>query len=100
MRLRDTRGFNENVVEFLLLRQLDDLLHQVGLEGAADAAILHPDHGLVTLDQGGLVNQTLVNVELGHVVDNDGTLEILFIVFGLEDMFQQSCFPRTKEATK
>ena len=63
------------------------------MESAANTSVLHPNHGLVTLDQGGVVNQALVDVELGHVVDNDGTFEVLLLMFSLEDMLQQSCFP-------
>ena len=61
------------------------------LQSAADAAILHPYHGLVRLYQRRVVDQTLVDVELGHVVDNDGGLEILHTVLSLEDVLQQSC---------
>ena len=102
MRLRDTRGFNENVVELLLLilSQLNDLLHQVGLQGAADAAVLHPNHRLVALDQGGLINEALVDVELCHVVDNDGTFEVLLLMFSLEDMLQQSCLAGAQEVAE
>ena len=59
------------------------------LQSAADAAVLHPDHGLVGLDQRRVVDQTLVDVELGHVVDDDGALEVLLVVLGLEDVLQQ-----------
>ena len=83
-----------------LLSELDDLLHQVGLESAADTAVLHAHHRLLALDQRGLVDQSLVNVELRHVVHNDGALEFLLGVFGLQDVFQQSCLPGTKEPTE
>ena len=102
MGLGHTRGFNENVVELLLLilSQLDDLFHQVRLEAAADAAVLHPNHRLVALDQGGLINEALVDIELGHVIDNDGTFEVLLFMLSLQNMFQQSCFARPKEAAE
>ena len=102
MGLGHTRGFNENVVELLLLilSQLDDLFHQVRLEAAADAAVLHPNHRLVALDQGGLINEALVDVELGHIVDNHGSLEVFFSVLGLKDMLQQSSFSRPKKSTQ
>ena len=38
---------------------------------------------LVTLNKGRLINETLVDVECCHVVDNDGALELLLGVFGL-----------------
>ena len=101
VRLGHAGGFNEDVVELLLaLGELDDLLHQVGGEGAADAAILHPHHRLVALDQRGVVNQLLVYVELGHVVDNDCALEVLHIVLSLEDVLQQRGLPRAEEAAE
>ena len=100
MGLGHTRGFNENVVELLLLSQLDDLRHQVRLEAAADAAVLHPNHRLVALDQGGLINEALVDIELGHVIDNDGTFEVLLFMLSLQNMFQQGCFAGPEEAAE
>ena len=70
------------------------------LQSAADAAVLHPDHGLVGLDQRRVVDQTLVDVELGHVVDDDGALEVLLVVLGLEDVFQQRGLARPQEAAE
>ena len=101
MRLRHSRGFNENVVELLLaLGELDNLLDQVTLESAADATILHTNHRLVTLNQRGVVNQTLVDVELRHVIDNDGTLEVLLLMLGFEDVLQQGRLAGAEEATE
>ena len=101
MRLRHSRGFNENVVELLLaLSELDNLLDQVTLESAADATILHTNHRLITLDQRGVVDQTLVDVELRHVIDNDGTLEVLLLMLGFEDVLQQGRLAGAKEATE
>ena len=100
MWLGDARSLDQDVVEHLLLGEADDLLHQVRLQGAADATVLHPNHRLVALDQVGVVDQVLVNVELRHVVDNDRALELLIVMFCLEDVFQQSCLARAKEATK
>ena len=67
------------------------------LQSAADAAVLHPDHGLVRLYQRRVVDQTLVDVELGHVVHDDGALEVLLVVLGLEDVLQQGGFPGAQE---
>ena len=101
VRLGHARGLDQDIVELLLaLGELDDLLHQVGGEGAADATVLHPHHRLVALDQRGVVNQLLVDVELGHVVDNDGGLEILHVVLRLEDVLQQRCLPGPEEAAE
>ena len=51
-------------------------LDKVVLQGAAEAAVLHCDH-LVALYEGRLVDQALVNVEGGQVVDDDGASEFL-----------------------
>ena len=80
----------------MLLDQIDDLVHKVGLEGAAEAAVLHGNH-LVTLDQGGLVDQALVDVEGGHVIDDDGALEVRVLVLGLEDMLHHGGLTRAQE---
>ena len=77
------------MVELLLLGETDDLLDEVGLECAADATVLHPHHCLLALDQVGVVDQALVDVELSHVVDNDSTLEVLVVMFRLKDVFEQ-----------
>ena len=101
VRLGHARGLDQDIVELLLaLGELDDLLHQVGGEGATDATVLHPHHRLVALDQRGVVNQLLVDVELGHVVDDDGGLKVLDIVLRLEDVLQQRGLPRPEEAAK
>ena len=47
-----------------------------------------------------LFNPALVDVELGHVIDNDGTFEVLLFMLSLQNMFQQSCFARPKEAAE
>ena len=101
MRFRHSRGFNQNIIELLLaLSELNNLLDQVTLESATDTTILHTNHRLVTLDQRGVVDQILVNVELGHVIDNDCTLEALILVLGLEDVFQQGGLAGPEEATE
>ena len=88
------------MVELLLLGQPDDLLDEIGLEGAADATVLHPHHRLLALDQVGVVDQALVDVELCHVVDDDGALELLVVMLGLKDVFEQGGLARAKEAAK
>ena len=100
MGLGEARSLDHNVVELLLMGQVDNLVNQVRLLSTTYAAVLHPNHHLVALDQRCLVNQTLVNVELHHVVDNDGTVEVLLAMLGLENMLQQGCLPRSKEATE
>ena len=43
----DTRRFNQDLVELLLLGESDDLLNEIGLEGAT---VLRPNHCLHVLD--------------------------------------------------
>ena len=86
--------------ELLLLHQPDNLLDQVSLESAADAAVLHPHHRLVRLDQVRRVDQALVNVQLCHVVDNDRALEVCVLMLVLENVLEQSGFARAEEAAE
>ena len=82
-------GLDDDVVELLLLGELDDLGDEVGLQSAANASILHSDHGLVALDEARVVDQALVDVDLRHVVNDDGDLEVILIMLGLEDVLQE-----------
>ena len=43
----DTRRFNQDLVELLLLGESKNLLNEIGLEGAT---VLHPNHLLHVLD--------------------------------------------------
>ena len=98
-RLRHSRGFDQHVVEQLLLSEGNDLVDKVALESAAEAAVLHRNH-LVALHESRLVNQTLVNVEGGHVVDNDSTPEVLLLMLRLQNVLHQSCLAGPQEATE
>ena len=42
--LGHARGLYQHVVKLPLLGEGDDLVHQVGLEGAAETAVLHGNH--------------------------------------------------------
>ena len=98
-RLRHSRGFDQHVVEQLLLSEGNDLVDKVALESAAEAAVLHRNH-LVALHESRLVNQTLVNVQGGHVVHDDGALEAFLGMLGLQDVFHQGGLSGTKESTE
>ena len=52
---------------------------------------------LVALHEGGLVDETLVYVEGSHVVHDDGALEVLVLVLGLEDVLHHGGLARTQE---
>ena len=54
-------------------------------------------HSLVCLHEGGLVDEALVYVECGHVVHDDGALEVLGLMLGLQDVLQQRGLARTQE---
>mmetsp|Transcript_25675 Transcript_25675/g.76604 ORF Transcript_25675/g.76604 Transcript_25675/m.76604 type:complete len:356 (-) Transcript_25675:8-1075(-) len=95
-RLRDARGLDDHVVELLLLGQSDDLLHQVAPERAAHAPVVHRDH-VVALHQIGMPDEALVDVELGHVIDDHGAPELAAIrSSGLQDVLQQRGLPRAQ----
>ena len=55
---------------------------------------------LVTLDQSRLVDETLVDVEGRHVVDNDGALEVFLRMLRLQDVLQQSRLPGSQESAQ
>ena len=95
-RLGHARGLDQHVVELPLLGEGDDLVHQVGLQRAAEAAVLHGDH-LVALHQSRLVDQALVDVEGGHVVDDDGAPEGRVLVLGLQDVLHHGGLARPQE---
>ena len=114
-RLGHARGLDQHVVELPLLGEGDDLVHQVGLKRAAEAAVLHGNHlgniflhlnifvscankiHLIALHQSRLIDQTLVDVEGGHVVDDDGAPEVLVLVLGLQDVLHHGGLARPQE---
>ena len=95
-----SKNGHENVVKLLHLGEFDDLIAEVRLKSAADAAVLHPNHRLLALDQVCVVDQVLVNVQLRHVVDDDGALEVLVVMLGLEDVLEQGGLARPEEAAE
>ena len=52
------------------------------------------------LDEGGVVDEVLVDVERCHVVDDDGALELLVRVFCFQNVLQQRRLPGSKETTE
>ena len=79
-RLADAGGFNQDIVKALGSGKLDDLLHQIHLQGAADAAVLQGDEVIVFLSDGAaLGNQGSVNIDFADIVDDDGHLIALLI---------------------
>ena len=73
LRLADAAGFYDDIVEALHLHEFIYLLHKVGLEGAADAAVLQ-GHQTVVLasDDSSLLNKVRVNVDFSYIIDYYG----------------------------
>ena len=98
-RLRHPRCLDQNIVEDLLFTEWNDLIHKIWLKSAAKASILHGNN-LITLNQGRLIYETLVNVEGSHIVDNDGTFETFLCMLGLKNVLQHGCLASSKEPTQ
>ena len=94
--LGHARGLDQHVGELPPPGEGDDLVHQVGLQRAAETPVLHGDH-LVALHQGRLVDQALVDVECGHVVHDDGAPEGRVLVLGLQDVLHHGRLARPQE---
>ena len=92
-RVAYSAGLDDDVVELAGLRQVGQLLHQVGLERAADAAV-RQGHQVVVVAavaltyHAALLHQVGVNIHLAQVVDYHGKA-IAFLV--IEDAVQQRC---------
>ena len=73
-RLDDAGGLNQQVVETALTRELRNLLEKVLTERAADTAVAHLHQPLLhTVEMSATIsNQLSVDVDLRHVVDDDG----------------------------
>ena len=75
--------------------ELCELDEEVLSECAADAAVLHLHNLLLALDQVLVLDQAGVDVQLGHVVDEDGDLEALLL---LQDVLEQRGLAGAEEA--
>ena len=86
-RLRHSRSFNQHIIEHFFLCQRNDLLYKIILEGTTKASILHGNN-LITLYQSWLINQSFVDVQSCHIIDNNSTFEVFFFMFTFQDVFQ------------
>ena len=78
--LADARGLDDDVVELTGVDDVVELLDEVGLERAADAAVLQGHERVVALsDDAALLNEVGVDVHLTDVVDDDGELDAFFV---------------------
>ena len=72
LRLTDTAGLDDDVVELVHLHNLDYLLHEVGLQSTADAPVLESDQTVVLLaHHSALLNKGCVNVYFTYIVHDD-----------------------------
>ena len=69
------------------------VLSNSGAVLSPQSSVLHPHYRLFALDQVGVVDETLVDVELRHIVDNDCTIQVLVFMLGLKDVLQEGCVP-------
>ena len=94
--LAHTAGFNHDVVETLGLHQVVDLLHEVHLQSAADAAVLERHEAVVLrAHDAAFLDEVGVNVNLAYIVDNHGKLDAAFIG---QNVVEQSSLAATKVA--
>ena len=97
--LGNTRPLDDHIVEGSQVRKLDDLIDEISAQAAANAAILHRND-FIRLDQSRGFDELLINVELCHIINQNGALEIAIAVLCLEDVAQQRRLPRSEEAAK
>ena len=78
----DTACLDEDVVELVHLEEFGNLFQEVGLEGAADAAIRkwHYLAGIFLRDVPALLDERLVDVHFADVVHDDGDVVTLLVV--------------------
>ena len=80
LRLADTAGLYDYVVEAPHLYQLRNLVHQVRLEGTADAAVLQGYQAVVlSADHPAALYQVRVYVHFSDIVHDDGEPDALLI---------------------
>ena len=80
LRLADSAGLDDDVVELLHPHDFINLLDEIRLERAADAAVLERDETLVLLsDHSAFLDEVRVYVHFPYVIDNHGEAYALFI---------------------
>jgi len=87
----DAGGFNEEVIVAVFCRQQGYLFEEVFTQGAADTAVGHLNQFFVGTNESG------VDVDLAHVVDDDRNFEPFTIV---EDVIEEGGFACSKKAGK
>ena len=75
----DAARFNENVVEAAGGDEIENLLHEIVLEGAADAAVGKGNEAAFHLHVAAFFDERGVDVDFADVVDDDGDL-VAFLI--------------------
>jgi len=85
------------VIETVLEGELADLDEEVFTQGTADTAVRHLDHLLLGVGECGvsITDEISVDIDLGHVIDDDGDTLALTVV---EDMVEEGGFARSEES--
>ena len=95
-RLADAAGLDDDVVEALLACDVAQLLHEVHLQGAADAAVLQGHEVVVFLCYDtSLLNQVGIDIHFANIIDNHGKADAATVV---EDAIQERGLAATKVA--
>ena len=86
LRFADAAGLDDDVVELAHAHDVAQLLDQVHLECAADAAVLQGDERLVLLAHDPvLLDQVGIDVDLSDIVDDDGEFDAASVGENLVD---------------
>ena len=97
-RLANAGRLDQDIVKALGARQLDDLLHQIDLERAADAAVLQRNEVVVLLcHRAALGDQRRVDIDLADVVDDDRYLVALLVGENMVENSGFACAQITRE---
>ena len=76
----DSAGFNHDVVELSVSGEFVELLHEIHLQGAADASVLQGHETVVLLaNDSAFLDQGGVHVDFAEVVDYHGELDSLSV---------------------
>ena len=94
-RFTDSACFNQDVIEFTLLKDLGNLFQKVRFKGAANAAVRQRNHRIFLLNIATLFNQGLVNVYFANIIDNHSYTVALLVA---QNMVQK-CSLASSEVT-
>ena len=85
----DTRCFDNNIVETILVDQIVQLLDEVHLQGATDATVLQSYERVVVLtDDTTLLNEICIDIHFADIVDDNRKTNALLIG---QDAIEKGC---------